>query len=189
MGRLYKSVWSLLTLFLAGCANVQSISNTHGPAARSIAHLSRAMSITFVITIVVMWALLAIALKRNRGTLQEHMPIDVGGGQAWVAIGGIAIPLLVLSVFFFLGLDLLTDFPIHGDHGAMDMGSMAAKSKPDILIIGHQWWWEVHYLEASGQQDHHCQRDPHTSTSGCQYRASHCGCYPFVLGSESPRQG
>jgi cytochrome c oxidase subunit 2 len=53
----------------------------------------------------------------------------------------------VLSVFFFFGLDLLADFPIHGDHGAMDMGSMAAKSKPDILIIGHQWWWEVHYLE------------------------------------------
>jgi cytochrome c oxidase subunit 2 len=80
------------------------------------------------------------------------MPIDVGGGQAWVAIGGMAVPLLVLSIFFFLGLDLLTHFPIHGDHGPMNMGSMAAKSKPDILIIGHQWWWEVHYLGEDGQQ-------------------------------------
>src|SRR5581483_8955982 len=57
------------------------------------------------------------------------------------------VPLLVLSVFFFFGLDLLAGFPIHGDHGAMDHGSMASKSRPDILIIGHQWWWEVHYIE------------------------------------------
>ena len=152
MGRLGKFVSPLLAVFLAGCATLQSTSNTHGPAAKSIAHLSHAMSITFVITIVVMWVLLAIALKKNRGSLQEHMPIDVGGGQAWVAIGGIAVPLLVLSVFFFLGLDLLTDFPIHGDHGAMNMGSMAARSKPDILVIGHQWWWEVHYLGDSGHE-------------------------------------
>jgi cytochrome c oxidase subunit 2 len=152
MGRPSKLVSPLLALFLAGCATVQSTSNTHGPAAASIARLSHAMSITFLITIFVMWALLAIALKKNRGSLQEHMPIDIGGGQAWVAIGGIAIPLLVLSIFFFLGLDLLADFPIHGDHGAMDMGSMAARSKPDILIIGHQWWWEVHYLGDENQQ-------------------------------------
>ena len=152
MGRLGKFVSPLLALLLTGCTALQSTSNTHGPAAKNIAHLSHAMSVTFVITIVVMWALLTIALKKNPGSLKEHMPIDVGGGQAWVAIGGIAVPLLVLSVFFFLGLDLLRGFPIHGDHGAMNMGAMTAKSKPDILIIGHQWWWEVHYLEDSGQQ-------------------------------------
>jgi hypothetical protein len=33
------------------------------------------MTITFVITTVVMWALLAIALKKGRGSLKEHMPI------------------------------------------------------------------------------------------------------------------
>jgi len=152
MGRTAKFISPLLTVFLAGCATLQSTSNTHGPAARNIARLSHSMSITFVITILVMWALLAIALKKNPGDLKEHMPIDVGGGQTWVAIGGIAIPLLVLSVFFFLGLDLLAGFPIHGDHGAMDMGSMASKSKPDILIVGHQWWWEVHYLGDPNRQ-------------------------------------
>jgi cytochrome c oxidase subunit 2 len=152
MGRHGKFVSSLLVLVLAGCATVLSTSNTHGPAANSIARLCHAMTIMFVVAIVVMWILLAIALKKNRGTLKEHIPIDVGGGQAWVAMGGIAVPLLVLSVFFFLGLDLLADFPIHGAHGAMDMGSMAAKSEPDILIIGHQWGWEVHYLPDGNQQ-------------------------------------
>ena len=122
MARLCKFVSPLLALFLAGCATLQSTSNTHGPAAHNIARLSHAMSITFMIAIIIMWVLLAIALKKNPGSLKEHMPIDSGGGQAWVAIGGIAIPLLVLSVFFFLGLDLLADFPIHGDHGAMNTG-------------------------------------------------------------------
>lgn len=152
MRRLCTLVLPLQVLFLAGCATVQSTSNPHGPASRSIAHLSNTMTITFLITTVVMWALLAIALKRRRGSLKEHMPIDIGGGQAWIAIGGLAIPLLVLSVFFFLGLELLSDFPIHGMHGAMHAGSGMNQAKPDILIIGHQWWWEVHYLDGDLDQ-------------------------------------
>ncbi len=108
------------------------------------------MSITFLITIAVMWALLAIAFKKRRGSLDEHMPIDVGGGQIWIAIGGLAVPLLVLSVFFFLGLELLSDFPIHGVHGGMHEG--AAMPKPDIVIVGHQWWWEVRYVDGARDQ-------------------------------------
>jgi len=141
MRRLRQFVLLRPVLLLAGCATSQSTSNTHGPAARSIAHLSHAMTITFLITTVVMWLLLAIALKKRRGTFEEHMPIDVGGGQAWIAIGGLAIPLLVLSIFFFFGLELLSDFPIHGGHGGMDSMDGETMAKPDILIMGHQWWW------------------------------------------------
>lgn len=152
MRRLCKLVLPLPAFFLAGCASVQSTSNTHGPAARSIHHLSLAMTIVFLITTLVMWALLAIAVKKRRGSLKEHMPIDIGGGQAWIAIGGLAVPLLVLSVFFFLGLELLADFPIHGMHGGMHMAPGAPAPKPDILIVGHQWWWEVHYLTGDFDQ-------------------------------------
>ena len=149
MRRFWKFVLPMPTLFLAGCGSLQSTSNTHGPAARSIAHLSHALSITFLIATAVMWVLLTLALKKRRGNLKEHMPIDVGGGQAWIAIGGLLIPLLVLSVFFFLGLELLSDFPIHGMHGMHGQAQAASgvsSNKPDILIIGHQWWWEVHYF-------------------------------------------
>jgi cytochrome c oxidase subunit 2 len=143
----------MASLSLAGCATLQSTANTHGPAARSIGHLSRTMDIGFVVVAVVMWALLTIALKKRVGSLKEHMPIDVGGGQIWIAIGGFAIPLLVLSVFFFLGLELLSDFPIHGTHGMHDsMNGAAPSSKPDILIVGHQWWREVHYLNGDLDQ-------------------------------------
>lgn len=149
--RLCKFVLPLPLLLMAGCRTVQSTSNTHGPAARSIAHLSHALSITFVLTTIVMWVLIWIALKKRGGSLKEHMPIDAGGGQGWIAIGGLAVPLLVLSVFFFLGLELLADFPIHGVRGGMHAG--AVMPKPDILIIGHQWWWEVHYLYGAPRQE------------------------------------
>ena len=157
MRRLEKLVVSLAALSLAGCATLQSTANTHGPAARSIGHLTRAMDIGFVIVTVVMWVLLAIALKKRPGSLKEHMPVDVGGGQPWIAIGGLAFPLLVLSVFFFLGLELLSDFPIHGAHGMHEtmngsINGAAPAAKPDILIIGHQWWWEIHYLDGDFDQ-------------------------------------
>lgn len=81
------------------------------------------------------------------GTLSEHEPIDSGGGQAWIAIGGLAVPLLILTIMFVLGLRLLVAFPIHGKDGEMAaMHAAMPAMKPDILIIGHQWWWEVHYL-------------------------------------------
>lgn len=151
MRRICKLLLAFPLLLLAGCASVQSISNTHGPAARSIAHLSHAMSITFLIAIAVMWILLAIPFIKRRGSLDKHMPIDAGGGQIWIAIGGLALPLLALSVFFFFGLELLSDFPIHGVHGGMREG--AAVPKPDIVIVGHQWWWEVRYVD--GAKDEH----------------------------------
>jgi cytochrome c oxidase subunit 2 len=125
----------------ARTASLQSTFNAHGPAAQQIANLSWLMTILFLFITIAMWVLILWAAKRRRGTLDEHEPIDAGGGQAWIAIGGLAIPLAVLTVIFILGLRLLTAFPIHGpSHHEM---------KPDILIVGHQWWWEVQYLNDS----------------------------------------
>jgi cytochrome c oxidase subunit II len=133
-------------LGLAGCETAQSIWNTHGPAARSIGSLSYAMTILFLFFIIVMWTLFAIALWKRRGTLAEHEPIDADGGQIWIVIGGVAIPAVVLTALFVAGLSLMSDFPIHGARGMPSSEQMAKFMKPQILIIGHQWWWEIHYL-------------------------------------------
>lgn len=136
----------------AGCATVQSTFNTHGPAADRIASLSWFMTILFLVVTLIMWALLGWAFSKRRGTLAEHAPIDVGGGQIWIAIGGLAVPLFILTVVFILGLRLLAAFPIHGMHGGQHRQSADQIMKPDILIVGHQWWWEVHYLDGPPDQ-------------------------------------
>ncbi len=84
-------------------------------------------------------ALLLIALFRQRGeeplealslTAQQSL-----GARAWIIGGGIVMPVVVL-----LGLIILTV-------GALRL--MAATTPSDevvIEVIGHQWWWEVRYL-------------------------------------------
>jgi cytochrome c oxidase subunit II len=131
---------------LTGCESVQSTLAAHGTAAEQISHLEWFMTILFVVITGIMWILFAIAFYKRRGNLSEHELIESSGGEAWIAIGGLAIPLIVLTVIFIWGLDLLRAFPIHGMHGASHQQSMAHSMKPDILIVGHQWWWEIHYL-------------------------------------------
>lgn len=133
-----------LTLSMLGCRVAQSTLQEAGPASTQISHLSWFMTILFLIITIIMWALIGWAFYRRRGSLAEHEPVEVGGGHIWIAIGGIAVPLLILSVLFVLGLNLLTDFPIHGMHGGM--ADTQAMMKPEIRVVGHQWWWEVQYL-------------------------------------------
>jgi len=132
-------------LLLGGCGVAQSVFQREGPASTRITHLSLFMTVLFLILTLIMWALIGWGFKRRRGSLAEHAPIDAGGGHLWIAIGGVAVPLLVLSVLFILGLNLLMDFPIHGMHGNMANAQMVMK--PEIRIIGHQWWWEIQYLD------------------------------------------
>lgn len=125
----------LLLLVLAGCGRQSSL-NPHGPAARQIGNLEWAILILFCAITVVMWVLIAIVISRPRGTLAEHAPFNIGGGQKWIFIGGFAIPVIILAGIYISGLDVLSAFPVH-DGGI--------KKPADIEIIGHQWWWEVHY--------------------------------------------
>jgi cytochrome c oxidase subunit 2 len=142
--RLLIFALSLTMLWLTGCGVAQSVFQKAGPASARITHLSLFMTVLFLAITLIMWALIGWGFTRRRGSLAEHAPIDAGGGHMWIAIGGVAVPLLVLSVLFVLGLNLLMDFPIHGMHGNMANAQMAMK--PEIRITGHQWWWEIQYL-------------------------------------------
>lgn len=114
----------------------QRILSPAGPAAGNIASLGWFILLLSLGVLIVMWALIGMVLTRRRGNLTEHAPADTGGGQRWVFFGGFAFPALVLAAMFFYGLDSMAEFPLN--HGT--------KTPPQILIIGHQWWWEVHYL-------------------------------------------
>lgn len=138
-------VFAALPLALTGCDTELSIFNPHGPAADRIASLSWTMTIVFLVAIVVMWLLFTYAFYRRRGSLDQHEPVESGGGEMWIAIGGFVIPFVVLTAIFVAGLSLLSDFPIHGAR-TMTRSQLAQSMKPEIEVIGHQWWWEIRYL-------------------------------------------
>ena len=108
----------------------------------------------------------------------------------WIAIGGIAIPLLVLTVLFVLGLRSAARFPIHGMHGGANATrSMAHSMKPEIRIIGHQWWWEIHYLNDDPSKQFTTANELHLPTGRpVNIEVGNAGRDAFVLGSGAARQ-
>jgi cytochrome c oxidase subunit 2 len=130
-------------LGLASCSYPQSMLNPHGKAANHLATLIWIEVILFCAIAFGMWVLLSWAVARKRGTLQEHAPYNMGGGQSWVWVGGFAFPFVVLSTVFGLSLSWLNDFPVDAQ-----MKSVA----PDISVIGHQWWWELRYVDGPVNQ-------------------------------------
>jgi cytochrome c oxidase subunit 2 len=127
---------ALLLMAEASCRPPQSILNPGGPAASNLSTIGWAVFILLGAIAFVMWVLLLWTVTRRRGTLEEHEPYDEGGGQRWIFVGGLAIPLVVLCGLFVFALERMTDFPM--THSMVN---------PRIQIIGHQFWWEVHYLD------------------------------------------
>jgi cytochrome c oxidase subunit II len=126
----------LLPGVLAMRVQAQSTLDPAGPAAKSLSDLSWFVFILFTAVAVIMCSLIAWVATRRRGTFEEHEPVDAGGGQLWILIGGFAIPFVILAVVFILGLRAVTRFPLHD-------GDIMA---PEIRLIGHQWWWEARYV-------------------------------------------
>ena len=109
-----------------------------GPAAERISHLAWLMIVLFLVVILVMAFLIILPAILRPGTLDEHAPIDVGGGQTWITVGGFIVPAIVLSILFILGLTAMSSFPMHE--------GMSQDMHPQIRLTGHQWWWEATYL-------------------------------------------
>jgi cytochrome c oxidase subunit 2 len=107
-----------------------------GPAAHELADLGWFVLLLSLGVLVVVWAIIAVALTRPRGSLSEHAPADTGGGQKWILYGGFLFPALTLASMYVYSLKSMSEFPLNK---GMD-------GPAQIHVIGHQWWWEVHYL-------------------------------------------
>lgn len=129
---------------MTGCGGTQNILAPGGPAARKIADLGWFVIVVFSAVTVIMWVLITWVAVRRRGTLTEHQPWDASGGLGWILIGGLAIPAVILAVVFVWGLQTMSAFPLGGND--------AEGQPPMIRIIGHQWWWEVHYTVGNVSQ-------------------------------------
>ena len=62
---------------------------------------------------------------------------DQVSGNKWLEIAWTVIPLIIVTFFFFLTLQTLKR--IDRPH--------SLTQKPDVLIIGRQWWWNLVYLK------------------------------------------
>ncbi len=131
-----------LLLLLAGCGNPQSMFHAAGPAAHRISQLGAFIFILFGVAAVITIGMLLIAGLSHRGTLDWHAPWNAGGGHSFVLYGGLVIPGIILFVVFVLSLQRMTLFPLR----------RRQQMNPNILVIGHQWWWEVRYLRGPADQ-------------------------------------
>jgi cytochrome c oxidase subunit 2 len=111
-----------------------SIFSPASPQAQSITHLSIFVGIVMVAILILISVLVLYAVVRFRWRPGAPEPRQVFGNsrleKAWT-IG----PLLTVTVIF-----IFTIRTMHRSDPSPSPGE-----KPNLVIIGHQWWWEARY--------------------------------------------
>ncbi|HEX6534532.1 MAG TPA: cytochrome c oxidase subunit II [Gemmatimonadaceae bacterium] len=114
----------------------------HGVTGASQARLGWYLLVVSLVVVVVVCLLLGASAwraRRRRAAAEERELVHPGGsGLAWVMVGGIIVPAIVLTATF-----VFTVATLHAN---------AAPWRPPaatIRVVGHQWWWEVHYVGGS----------------------------------------
>jgi len=105
-----------------------------GPYAGSISLLAWVLLAGAAVILLVVVAALAVALfgsDRLRARL---------GGTRMIWIGGIAFPIVVLTILLVWGLTLTRSL-------TAPVGGEAMR----VRLIGEMWWWRVHYLDGAGR--------------------------------------
>lgn len=137
-----------VTLVVAGCSadlhSPESVLSPAGPQAQHIRSLAWLyMGVCLVVYILVMLFLIGAFLHRRHGKAMEpgndHFEPEPASEQRIWRVVFAAIGVTVLTLFALL----IGDF-------ATGRSLALTSTAPDplrIQIIGHQWWWEVHYVD------------------------------------------
>lgn len=122
--------FAVLLLLMGGCEGSQSALQPSGESARALASfwwfLFWALSAAFVLVV----AALTYALYR---TPRPDNPIR---GEHLIIAGGVIFPAVAIVVFFLASLQLPW------------LTAPRNPEQPALTIIGHQFWWEIHYPAA-----------------------------------------
>jgi cytochrome c oxidase subunit II len=139
-GRVTGSALALLPLLAAGCGNEQNSLDPQSHQARDIASLFWWMTGGAFIGLAVVVGLLLLAWRRanRRGARGDTEGGKPGERLGWtvVLVGGVAVPIVLLvTIFVISNLFVIktTEAPA------------ANATKGTVLVVGHQWWWEVRY--------------------------------------------
>ena len=118
-------------LFLAQ-GSVLRVLNPGSPQARSIFDLGVVAAIIFAIIFVIVTGMIVFALMRFRWREGKPDPQQIAGNRT-VEIVWTAIPCLIVVALFALTAR------------AMSLSDPPPAPEPDLLVTGHQWWWEARY--------------------------------------------
>jgi len=111
------------------------------PQARAIFDLGWISSVIFAIIFVIVSAIVIYALTRCRWREDERDQGDQGdpaqvAGNTKLEITWTAIPLIIVVALWFMLAR------------TMGVADPAPAPEPDIVVIGHQWWWEARYAKS-----------------------------------------
>lgn len=110
---------------------VQSALDPHGPEAAGIAQLTWILVGGGTLVMVLVVVLAALALRAPRPWLAQPRAI---------VAGGIVLPTVVLLALLVYALLAVPRSHAHPPELAIE-------------VVGHQWWWEVAYLDAQGGRE------------------------------------
>jgi cytochrome c oxidase subunit II len=105
-----------------------------GPVAEAIADLWWLMFGLGVAVFAVVAGLLAGGLFRRRPA--DETAGDTRSVRLWIVGGGVIMPVIVITVVLVATVSAMRFVPNRAPPGALE-----------IEVVGHQWWWEVHYPE------------------------------------------
>src|SRR3984957_18407012 len=111
---------------------VLRVFDPNSPQARAIFNLGVVSSIILATIFVIVAAIILYALMRFRWREGEPDPHQLAGNKK-LEIIWTAIPCLIVLTLFSLTAR------------TMSISDPPPAPEPDIVVIGHQWWWEVRY--------------------------------------------
>jgi cytochrome c oxidase subunit 2 len=129
-------------LFASACGGIHNAINPAGPQAGNISRVWWLMFVVCSIVFVLVMVALLVGLKKSAHQEQLTTPVldppeEQEHRRRAVVIGAVTITVIVLFVF------LVASFSA----GRSMTAELADKDGLTIEVTGHQWWWEVRYLD------------------------------------------
>jgi cytochrome c oxidase subunit 2 len=110
--------------------------NPASPLAAAITKLFVAVLLVLGFIFALVAVLVVVAIVRYGRRPADELPNQIFGSDR-LEIVWTAVPIFLLAVIFV--------FTVRVMHAA---NPSPASRAPDLLVVGHQWWWEVNYLKS-----------------------------------------